>query len=130
MNTMNRRPSRKSRLNVITFDENPDNPWAAVIAYKAAWKENLAYLAQQYPGSCILQRASADGLAVEYAIPKKWVKIVARHVYSDAALESKAASYKRRREEYFAALEAAEAETPAAAPQPGEVEPPPQEESL
>lgn len=65
---------------------------ASVYTHNAALRRKLEGLALERADECKLERVSHEGQAVEYIVPKKWVKINAGRVLTE---EQKAALTER-----------------------------------
>ncbi|MCD8332224.1 MAG: hypothetical protein LUB63_06870 [Oscillospiraceae bacterium] len=79
--------SKLERETIILYNEQEQT--ASVYTHNAALRRKLESLAQERPDECQLERVSHGAQAVEYIVPKKWVKISAGRVLSE---EQKAAA--------------------------------------
>ena len=73
--------SKLERETIILYNEQEQT--ASVYTHNAALRRKLERLAQERPDECQLERVSHEGQAVEYIIPKKWVKINAGRALSE-----------------------------------------------
>ena len=80
--------SREERETIINFNEADKT--ASIYTHSAALKRKLDALAASRPGECKKTRLFPDGGA-EYETPKKWVRVNASRVLTDAQRESLAA---------------------------------------
>lgn len=78
--------SKLERETIILYNEQEQT--ASVYTHNAALRRKLEHLAQERPDECQLERVSYGEQAMEYRIPKRWVKINAGRVLSE---EQKAA---------------------------------------
>lgn len=67
---------------VINFNEADST--ASVYTHNRALIRKLDKLAQERPGDCHREKTSHDGKAVDYSIPKAWVKIRPTRIASEA----------------------------------------------
>ena len=58
---------------IINYNEAEKT--AGVYTHNKALRRKLERLAQEHPEDCRLEKASHDGQAVDYTIPKAWIKI-------------------------------------------------------
>lgn len=78
------------RETIIVYNEGDDR--ATVFTYNRALKNKLAKLAEENP-DCVKDWESAD--AVDYIIPKSWVKITKPRVLSDEQKQAAAERIRR-----------------------------------
>lgn len=89
------RAIRRSRIEQETiFLFNEEEKTASVYTFNKSLQKKLAILAKERPEECYLDKPqnTLDG-AVEYIVPKKWIKIRANRILSDeerAALSERA----------------------------------------
>ena len=86
------RRSRIEQETILLFNE--EEKTASVYTFNKSLQRKLASLAKERPEECYLDKPqnTLDG-AVEYIIPKKWIKIRASRILSDeqrAALSERA----------------------------------------
>lgn len=67
---------------IINFNEADST--ASVYTHNRALIRKLDKLAQERPGDCHREKTSHDGKAVDYSIPKAWVKIRPTRIASEA----------------------------------------------
>ena len=67
---------------IISFNE--EEKTAGIYTHNKVLRQKLAALARDRPEDCRLVKASRSGRAVDYTIPKSWIKIVPNRVLSDA----------------------------------------------
>lgn len=72
---------------IINFNE--EEKTASVYTHNRALRRKLEQLAEQRPEECRLTKTSHDGKAVDYAIPKTWVKITPKRVLTDEQKEER-----------------------------------------
>lgn len=65
--------TRYEQETIINFNEGEDT--ASVHTHNKALRRKLEQLAQERPEECRLFKTCHDGQAVEYYIPKRWLKI-------------------------------------------------------
>lgn len=58
---------------IVNFNEAEKT--AGIYTHNKALRRKLERLAQERPEDCRLEKASHDGQAVDYIIPKAWIKI-------------------------------------------------------
>ena len=80
------------RETIINYNEGEDI--ASVYTHNRSLLRRLEQLAQDRPEDCRLFRTFHDGQAVEYYIPKAWVKIRPTLQLSDAEKEKRRAAAK------------------------------------
>ena len=71
---------------IINFNEKEKT--ASVYTHNRALCRKLERLAEERPNECRLTKTSHDGKAVDYSIPKAWVKIKPPRVASEAQKEA------------------------------------------
>ena len=54
---------------------NEEEAEASVYTHNKALMNKLHRLADQYPDACKLIKTCHEGRAVEYAVPKRWIKV-------------------------------------------------------
>ena len=64
---------RYEQETIITFNEAETT--ASVYTHNSTLRQRLEQLAQDRPEDCRFVKASRDEEAVEYIIPKKWLKV-------------------------------------------------------
>ena len=67
---------------IINFNEADST--ASVYTHNRALIRKLDKLAEERPGDCHREKTSHDGKAVDYIIPKAWVKIRPTRIASEA----------------------------------------------
>lgn len=67
---------------IINFNEADSA--ASVYTHNRALIRQLDKLAQERPGDCHREKTSHDGKAVDYIIPKAWVKVKPPRIASEA----------------------------------------------
>ena len=65
--------TRYEQETIINFNEAETT--ASVYTHNSTLRRRLEQLAKDRPEDCRLYRESHDGKAVEYYIPKKWLKV-------------------------------------------------------
>ena len=65
--------TRAEQETIISYNEEEQT--ASVYTYNAALRRKLDCLAQERPEECRLERSAHDGQAVEYIVPKRWIKV-------------------------------------------------------
>jgi len=78
---------------IINFNEEEGT--ASVYTHNKALRHKLEQLAQERPDDCKLFKVSHEGQAVEYYIPKSWVKINPTRILSDEQRAARAAIARR-----------------------------------
>lgn len=71
---------------IINFCE--EEKTAGIYTHNKALRQKLAALARDRPEDCRLVKASRSGRAVDYTIPKSWIKIVPPRIASEAQKEA------------------------------------------
>lgn len=74
--------ARYEQETIINFNE--EEKTAGIYTHNKALRQKLAALARDRPEDCRLVKTSRSGRAVDYTIPKSWIKIVPNRVLSDA----------------------------------------------
>ena len=85
--------SRLEQETIINFNEA--EPTASVYTYNGALRRKLERLAQERPADVKLLRSMPGG-AVEYIIPKKWVKVNASRILTEEQRATMAERLKRQ----------------------------------
>ncbi len=65
--------SKEERETIICYNEAEQT--ASVYTHNRALRRKLEQLAQERPTECRLEKISCDGQAVDYIVPKQWVKV-------------------------------------------------------
>ena len=78
--------ARYEQETIISFNE--EEKTAGIYTHNKALRQKLAALARDRPEDCRLVKASRSGRAVDYTIPKSWVKIVPPRTASEAQKEA------------------------------------------
>ena len=73
---------------IISFNEGEKT--AHVYTFNKPLQHKLVKLAEDYPSDCYLDDAYTPDEAVEYIVPKKWIKINAPHKMKPLTEEEKA----------------------------------------
>lgn len=89
--------SRYEQETIITYNEAESA--ASVYTHNKALIRKLDKLAQDRPGDCHLEKTSHDGKAVDFAIPKGWIRIHPPRVAAPLTEEQK-----QKRREHLASL--------------------------
>ncbi|MCC8099762.1 MAG: hypothetical protein LIO78_06835 [Clostridiales bacterium] len=84
--------SKEERETIICYNEAGEA--ASVYTHNAALRRKLEKLAQERPAECWLEKTSHDGQAVDYIVPKQWVKVNAGRLWT---AEQRAAQVERGR---------------------------------
>ena len=80
---------------IINYNEG--EPTASVYTHNRALRRTLDKLAQERPEDCRVDRVSHEGTAVDYIIPKAWLKIRPPRIASEAQkAASRAAAQKAK----------------------------------
>jgi len=74
--------ARYEQETIINFNE--EEKTAGIYTHNKALRQKLAALARDRPEDCRLVKASRSGRAVDYTIPKSWIKIVPPRIASEA----------------------------------------------
>lgn len=85
--------SNYEKETIINFNEEEQT--ASVYTFNGALKRKLARLSEERPEECKLDQQHSTG-AVEYLIPKKWVKVNAPPVLTEEQREKKRALIMQR----------------------------------
>lgn len=67
---------------IVNFNEADST--ASVYTHNRALIRQLDKLAQERPGDCHREKTSHDGKAVDYIIPKAWIKVKPPRIASEA----------------------------------------------
>ena len=67
---------------IINYNESEKT--AGVYTHNKALRRKLERLAQERPEDCRLEKASHDGQAVDYTIPKGWIRIYPQRTVGEA----------------------------------------------
>lgn len=86
--------TRYEQETLINFNEGEDT--ASIYTHNKALRRKLEKLAQERPQECRLYKESHWGQAVEYYIPKSWVKINPSRILSDEQRAAMAQSARTR----------------------------------
>ena len=65
---------------IVSFNEKEAG--ASVYTHNRSLRKKLKQLSEERPAECKLERTSHDGQAVEYIVPKAWVKIIPSRILS------------------------------------------------
>lgn len=74
--------ARYEQETIINFNE--EEKTAGIYTHNKMLRQKLAALARDRPEDCRLVKASRSGRAVDYTIPKSWIKIVPPRTASEA----------------------------------------------
>lgn len=85
-------PTNYERETIINFNEAEDT--ASVYTHNKALRRKLEQLAQERPEECRLFKVSRGDQAVEYYIPKAWIKIRPTRQLSEEEREQRRAAAK------------------------------------
>lgn len=85
--------SNYERETIINYNEGEDT--ASVYTHNKALRRKLERLAQERPDDCRLFKVSHGDQAVEYYIPKSWVKITPTRILSEEQKAARAAIARR-----------------------------------
>lgn len=86
--------SRYEQETIINFNEGEDT--ASVYTHNKALRRKLEKLAQERPEDCRLFKVSHENQAVEYYIPKRWVKVTPTRILSEERRGEMAEAAKKR----------------------------------
>lgn len=86
--------TRYEQETMINFNE--EEATASVFTHNRTLRRKLEQLAQERPEECRPFRVSRWGEAVEYIIPKKWVKIIPPRILSDEQRATMAENARKR----------------------------------
>ena len=78
---------------IINYNEAEKT--AGVYTHNKALRRKLERLSQERPEDCWLEKASHDGQAVDYTIPKAWIKITPSRQLSEAERAQRKAAIKK-----------------------------------
>lgn len=78
--------TRYEQESIINYNEEEGT--AGVYTHNKALICKLGKLAQERPAECKLEKTSHDGQAVDYIIPRAWVRITPTRVLSEAQRET------------------------------------------
>lgn len=90
-------PTLYEQETIINFNEGEKT--CSVYTHNRALCRKLEQLAQQRPEECRLTKTSHDGKAVDYSIPKSWIRIHPPRVAAPLTEEQK-----QKRREHLASL--------------------------
>ena len=79
--------ARYEQETIINFNE--EEKTAGIYTHNKMLRQKLAALARDRPEDCRLVKASRSGRAVDYTIPKSWIKIVPPRTASEAQKEAR-----------------------------------------
>ena len=82
---------------IINFNEGEKT--ASVYTHNRALRRKLELLAEQRPTECRMTKTSHDGQAVDFTIPKSWIRIYPPRVAAPLTEEQK-----QKRREHLASL--------------------------
>lgn len=82
-----------------TINFNEEEKTASVYTHNRALRRKLEQLAEQRPEECRLTKTGHDGKAVDYSIPKSWIRIHPPRVAAPLTEEQK-----QKRREQLASL--------------------------
>ena len=74
--------ARYEQETIISFNE--EEKTAGIYTHNKILRQKLAALARDRSEDCRLVKASRSGRAVDYTIPKSWIKIVPPRIASEA----------------------------------------------
>ena len=74
--------ARYEQETIIGFNE--EEKAAVIYTHNKVLRQKLEALARDRPEDCRLVKVSHSGRAVDYAIPKSWVRIVSPRIASEA----------------------------------------------
>lgn len=74
--------ARYEQETIISFNE--EEKTAGIYTHNKMLRQKLAALARDRPEDCRLVKVSRSGRAVDYTIPKSWIKIVPPRIASEA----------------------------------------------
>lgn len=87
------RLSRYEQETIIAFNE--EEKTAGVYTHNKALIRKLEQLAHDRPDECFLEKVSHDGQAMDYVIPKSWLKITPPRQLSEAQLAARKEALKK-----------------------------------
>ena len=74
--------ARYEQETIISFNE--EEKTAGIYTHNKILRQKLAALARDRPEDCRLVKVAHSGRAVDYTIPKSWIKIVPSRIASEA----------------------------------------------
>ena len=74
--------ARYEQETIISFNE--EEKAAVIYTHNKVLRQKLEALARDRPEDCRLVKVSRSGRAVDYVIPKSWIRIAPNRVLSDA----------------------------------------------
>ena len=74
--------ARYEQETIISFNE--EEKTAGIYTHNKVLRQKLEALARDRPEDCRLVKVSRSGRAVDYTIPKSWIRIAPNRVLSDA----------------------------------------------
>ena len=74
--------ARYEQETIVTFNE--EEKTAVIYTHNKVLRQKLEALARDRPEDCRLVKVSRSGRAVDYTIPKLWIRIAPNRVLSDA----------------------------------------------
>ncbi len=74
--------ARYEQETIISFNE--EEKAAVIYTHNKVLRQKLEALARDRPEDCRLVKVSRSGRAVDYTIPKSWIRIATNRVLSDA----------------------------------------------
>lgn len=86
--------SRYEQETIINFNEGDKT--AGVYTHNRVLRRKLEKLAQERPEDCRLEKVSRGGEAVDYIIPKAWVKITPARILTDEQRKAMADAARKR----------------------------------
>ena len=78
--------ARYEQETIIRFNE--EEKTAVIYTHNKVLRQKLEALARDRPEDCRLVKVSHSGRAVDYTIPKSWIKIVSPRIASEAQKEA------------------------------------------
>ncbi len=78
--------SRYEQETIVNFNE--EERTASIYTHNKALARKLAKLAQERSEECRLEKTTRDGAAVQYTVPKKWVKVSPPKAVTEAQREA------------------------------------------
>ena len=78
--------ARYEQETIILFNE--EEKTAGIYTHNKVLRQKLEALARDRPEDCRLVKVSHSGRAVDYAIPKSWIRIVSPRIASEAQKEA------------------------------------------
>lgn len=86
--------TRYEQETIINFNEAETT--ASVYTHNGTLRRRLEQLAQDRPEDCRFVKASHDGKAVEYTIPKKWLRVNPGRILTEERRAELAETARRR----------------------------------